>query len=42
MAAGPPVVAAAPAGVAELVLAKGLYRPGDVPALADRLRALWG
>ena len=42
MAAGLPVVAAASGGLAEVVPAAGLYPPGDVSALAARLRALWG
>jgi glycosyltransferase involved in cell wall biosynthesis len=41
MAAGLPVVAARAGGLAEAVPAGGLYAPGDVPALAQRLRALW-
>jgi glycosyltransferase involved in cell wall biosynthesis len=41
MAAGLPVVAARSGGLAEAVPAEGLYPPGDVPALAERLRALW-
>jgi glycosyltransferase involved in cell wall biosynthesis len=42
MAAGVPVVAARSGGLAELVPEEGLYPPGDVPALAARLRRLWG
>jgi glycosyltransferase involved in cell wall biosynthesis len=42
MAAGLPVVAAASGGLAEAVPPEGLYPPGDVAALAERLRALWG
>ena len=42
MAAGLPVVAARSGGLAEAVPEEGLYTPGDVPALADRLRTLWG
>jgi glycosyltransferase involved in cell wall biosynthesis len=41
MAAGLPVVAACAGGLAEAVPAEGLYPPGDVAALAERLRALW-
>ena len=42
MAAGVPVVAARSGGLAELVPEEGLYPPGDVAALAARLRRLWG
>jgi len=42
MAAGLPVVAARAGGLAEVVPEAGLYPPGDVPALTERLRALWG
>jgi glycosyltransferase involved in cell wall biosynthesis len=42
MAAGLPVVAARAGGLAEAVPDEGLYPPGDVPALAARLRALYG
>jgi glycosyltransferase involved in cell wall biosynthesis len=42
MAAGLPVVAARAGGLAEAVPEEGLYAPGDVTALAGRLRALWG
>jgi glycosyltransferase involved in cell wall biosynthesis len=42
MAAGLPVVAAHAGGLAEVVPAEGLYPPGDVSALADRIRALFG
>ena len=42
MAAGLPVVAARAGGLAEIVPEAGLHPPGDVPALADRLQALWG
>jgi len=42
MAAGLPVVAAASGGLAEIVPDEGLYAPGDVGALAERLRALAG
>ena len=42
MAAGVPVVAAHSGGLAELVPADGLYPPGDVGALAERARRLWG
>jgi glycosyltransferase involved in cell wall biosynthesis len=41
MAAGLPVVAAATGGLAEVVPADGLYPPGDIPALADRVASLW-
>ena len=40
MAAGLPVAAARSGGLAEAVPREGLYAPGDVAALADRLRAL--
>jgi glycosyltransferase involved in cell wall biosynthesis len=42
MAAGLPVVAARAGGLAELVPEAGLYPAGDVAALAERIRALWG
>ena len=42
MAAGLPVVAARSGGLAEIVPEEGLYPPGDVAALAERLTALWG
>jgi glycosyltransferase involved in cell wall biosynthesis len=42
MAAGVPVVAAATGGLGEIVPAEGLYPPGDVQALAERLRAVSG
>jgi glycosyltransferase involved in cell wall biosynthesis len=41
MAAGLPVVAARAGGLAEAVPEEGLYPPGDVPALAARLTALY-
>jgi glycosyltransferase involved in cell wall biosynthesis len=41
MAAGVPTVAAASGGLAEFVPAEGLFAPGDAPAAAERLRALW-
>jgi glycosyltransferase involved in cell wall biosynthesis len=41
MAAGLPVVAARAGGLAELVPEPGLHSPGDVDAMADRIRALW-
>jgi glycosyltransferase involved in cell wall biosynthesis len=41
MAAGLPVVAARTGGLAEVVPAEGLYAPGDVAALAERVSALW-
>jgi glycosyltransferase involved in cell wall biosynthesis len=42
MAAGVPVAAARAGGLAETVPEEGLYAPGDVAALAERVRALWG
>ena len=42
MAAGVPVVASRSGGLAELVPEDGLFQPGDVGALAGRLRRLWG
>jgi glycosyltransferase involved in cell wall biosynthesis len=42
MAAGLPVVAARTGGLAELVPGEGLYEPGDVAALGERVGALWG
>jgi glycosyltransferase involved in cell wall biosynthesis len=41
MAAGLPVVASRAGGLAELVPDAGLHPPGDVPAIADRIRSLW-
>src|SRR4029079_18354227 len=41
MAAALPTVAAASGGLTEAVPAEGLYPPGDVGALAARLRELW-
>ena len=41
MAAGLPVVAARAGGLAEIVPAAGLHPPGDVPAMTERIRALW-
>jgi glycosyltransferase involved in cell wall biosynthesis len=41
-AAGLPVAAADAGGLREAVPPDGLYPPGDVDALADRVRALWG
>jgi glycosyltransferase involved in cell wall biosynthesis len=41
MAAGLPVVASRAGGLAELVPARGLHPPGDVAAIAGRIRALW-
>jgi glycosyltransferase involved in cell wall biosynthesis len=41
MAAGLPVVAPRAGGLAEVVPEEGLYEPGDIDALADRVRALW-
>ena len=42
MAAGVPVVASRSGGLAELVPEDGLFQPGDIGALAGRLRRLWG
>src|SRR4051794_15971278 len=42
MAAGLPVVAARSGGLADAVAPEGLYEPGDVDALAQRLRQLYG
>jgi glycosyltransferase involved in cell wall biosynthesis len=42
MADGLPVVAAAAGGLADLVPAGCLHPPGDVPALAERIRARYG
>ena len=42
MAAGLPVVAARAGGLAETVPDEGLYPPGDVDALAERVRTLYG
>jgi glycosyltransferase involved in cell wall biosynthesis len=42
MAAGLPVVAARAGGLVEAVPGEGLYPPGDVAALAERVRALFG
>jgi glycosyltransferase involved in cell wall biosynthesis len=42
MAAGLPVVAAAAGGLTDVVPAQGLHPPGDVAALAERAKALWG
>lgn len=42
MAAGVPVVAARAGGLGEIVPGAGLYTPGDVMALSDRVMALWG
>jgi glycosyltransferase involved in cell wall biosynthesis len=42
MAAGVPVVAARAGGLAEIVPPAGLYPPGDVAALEERVQALWG
>jgi glycosyltransferase involved in cell wall biosynthesis len=41
MAAGLPVVASRAGGLEEIVPAAGLHPPGDVHAIADRIRALW-
>jgi glycosyltransferase involved in cell wall biosynthesis len=42
MAAGLPVVAARSGGLAGAVPPEGLYEPGDVSALAQRLQQLYG
>jgi glycosyltransferase involved in cell wall biosynthesis len=42
MAAGLPVVAADAGGLGEAVPREGLYPPGDVAALTDRVQALYG
>jgi len=42
VAAGLPVVASSAGGLAEAVPGEGLYPPGDVAALAERVRALFG
>jgi glycosyltransferase involved in cell wall biosynthesis len=42
MAAGLPVVASSAGGLAEAVPGEGLYAPGDVPAAAGRVAALYG
>jgi glycosyltransferase involved in cell wall biosynthesis len=42
MAAGLPVVAARSGGLADAVPPEGLYEPGDVGALAQRLQQLYG
>ena len=41
MAAGLPVVASRAGGLAEIVPEPCLHPPGDVTAMADRIRALW-
>jgi glycosyltransferase involved in cell wall biosynthesis len=41
MAAGLPLVASRTCGLAELVPAPGPHPPGDVAAIAERIRALW-
>ena len=41
MAAGLPVVASRAGGLAEIVPEPGLHPPGDVQAMAERIRALW-
>jgi glycosyltransferase involved in cell wall biosynthesis len=41
MAAGLPVVASRAGGLAEIVPEAGLHPPGDVQAMAERIRALW-
>jgi glycosyltransferase involved in cell wall biosynthesis len=42
MAAGLPVVAARSGGLAAAVPPEGLYEPGDIAALAQRLQQLYG
>jgi glycosyltransferase involved in cell wall biosynthesis len=42
MAAGLPVVASGAGGLVEAVPGEGLYPPGDVAALAERVAALFG
>jgi glycosyltransferase involved in cell wall biosynthesis len=42
MAAGLPVVASRAGGLAEIVPPEGLHPPGDVPAMAERIRARYG
>jgi glycosyltransferase involved in cell wall biosynthesis len=42
MAAGLPVVASRSGGLTEMVPQQGLHAPGDVEAMAERIRALWG
>ena len=41
MAAGVPTVAARAGGLSEAVPEEGLYEPGDLQQLAQRLQALW-
>jgi glycosyltransferase involved in cell wall biosynthesis len=41
MAAGLPVVASRAGGLGEIVPRQALHAPGDVQAMADRIRALW-
>jgi glycosyltransferase involved in cell wall biosynthesis len=41
MAAGLPTVAARAGGLTDAVPEEGLYEPGDIDALAERLRTLW-
>jgi glycosyltransferase involved in cell wall biosynthesis len=41
MAAGLPVVASRAGGLVEIVPEPGLHPPGDVPAMTERIRALW-
>ena len=41
MAAGLPVVASRAGGLAEIVPEQGLHPPGNVAAMAERIRALW-
>jgi len=42
MAAGLPVVASRAGGLAEIVPPEGLHPPGDVGAMAERIRARYG
>jgi glycosyltransferase involved in cell wall biosynthesis len=42
MAAGLPEVASRAGGLAEVVPAECLHPPGDVPAMAERIRARYG
>jgi glycosyltransferase involved in cell wall biosynthesis len=41
MAEGLPVVASSTGGLIELVPERGLHPPGDIDAMASRIRALW-
>jgi len=42
MAAGLPVVAARAGGLVDVISADGLFAPGDVAELSERVAALWG